>query len=72
MTQILVKSEHIDSITPLLKAAIKTQLSVIATGIRRTKERLTYFEKRYGFSTEELLKKEHTGTLDDDEGGLDP
>lgn len=67
MTQILVKSDHISSITPLIRAAIKTQLSVIATGIRRTRERLSDFEHKYGFSTEALLKKEHDGTLNDDE-----
>jgi hypothetical protein len=67
MTQLIVKSDHISSITPLIRAAIKTQLSLVATGIKRTRERLTAFEQKYGFSTEELLKQEHEGTLNDDE-----
>jgi hypothetical protein len=65
MAQIMVKSGEIASVTPLIQAAIQTELRVIATGIRRTQTRLHQFEQRYGFSTEQLLKSESAGALDD-------
>ena len=65
MTQLMVKSARFASVTPLIQAALQTELRVIATGIRRTQARLHQFEQRYGFSTEQLLKNEVTGTVDD-------
>ncbi len=65
MAQIMVRSERIASVTPLIQAAIQTELRVIATGIRRTQSRLRQFEQRYGFSTEQLLKNEVAGAVDD-------
>lgn len=67
MTQLIVKSDHATPIIPLLRAAIKTELQVINTGIRRTQARLQQFEQHYGFSTTELLNREQAGTLNDDE-----
>lgn len=65
MTQLMVKSARIASVTPLIQAALQTELRVIATGIRRTQARLHQFEQRHGFSTEQLLKNEVTGAVDD-------
>jgi hypothetical protein len=65
MTQLIVKSDHQSAVTPLIEAAIHTQLRVIATGIRRTQERLSDFERQYGFSSADLLRKERDGALDD-------
>lgn len=65
MPQLIVKSENIRSTVSLISAALKTQLNVIATGIKRTRMRITYFETTYEFSTAELLEKETDGTLDD-------
>lgn len=65
MPQLIVKSENIRSTVSLISAALKTQLNVIATGIKRTRMRIKYFETTYEFSTAELLEKETLGTLDD-------
>jgi hypothetical protein len=65
MTQLMVKSGRIASVTPLIQAALQTELRVIATGIRRTQTRLRQFEQRYGFSTEQLLKDVVAGVVDD-------
>lgn len=65
MTQLMVKSARIASVTPLIQAALQTELRMIATGIRRTQARLNQFEQRYGFSTEQLLKNEASGAIDD-------
>lgn len=65
MTQLMVKSGQVASILPLIQAAIHTHLQMIATGIRRTQNHLQQFEQQYGFSTEQLLKSETEGTIDD-------
>lgn len=65
MTQIMVTSSRKTAVLPLIQAALRTELGVIATGIRRTQARLRHFEQRFGFSTEQLLANEAARTIDD-------
>ena len=65
MTQLMVKSGKIATVRPLIQAAFRTELGVIATGIRRTQAHLRHFEQRYGFSTEQLLANEAANAVDD-------
>ena len=65
MTQLIIKSENRLSAESLIRSAIKAQLGIIATGIKITRERMQHFENKYEFSTQELLKKESNGTIDD-------
>ena len=41
---------------PLIEAAMRTQLRVIETGLRRTERRLRGFERRYNMSSEEFYQ----------------
>ena len=56
------------SLRSLLKAAIRTQLRIIETGIRRTERRLNDFERRYNMNSQEfhrrLTKDQVEETLD--------
>ena len=65
MTQIMVASSRKAAVIPLIQAALRTELGVMATGIRRTQARLRQFEQRFGFSTEQLLANEAAQTIDD-------
>ena len=65
MAQILVTSGKRTVVLPLIQAAFRTELGVIATGIRRTQARLHQFEQCYGFSTEQLLANEAASAVDD-------
>jgi len=40
-----------------LEAAIRSELKTLAHGLNRTRERLTGFEKQYGFSTDEFKRR---------------
>ncbi len=65
MIQLIVKSENKRSATALLLSVIHRQMKMITTGIQRTQQRLKYFEEKYHYSTQSLLKREAEGTLDD-------
>ena len=65
MAQIMVTSGRRAAALPLIQAAFRTELGVIATGIRRAQARLHQFEQRYGFSTEQLLANEAASAVDD-------
>lgn len=51
MTQLTVVSEKVDMVLPLINDAIKREIVVISLGIKRTREVLREFEKRYGMKT---------------------
>ena len=63
--QLLIKSESVDSIAPLIKGAIKEQISVLEDGIDRTKVVIEEFEKKHGVKTEEFYEKFKNGDLGD-------
>jgi len=56
MNQVILKSEDSKSIKPLIISALHAEENEIKTGILKTKEKLTAFEKRYSMSTEEFIK----------------
>jgi len=68
-SQVIVRSP-IDKATlrPLIEAAMRTQLRVIETGIRRTERRLHDFERQYNMSSEAFY---HRLTQDQIEETLD-
>ena len=47
MTQITVKSDRKVDILPLISSAIDREANIIYMGIKRTKENLKYFERKY-------------------------
>lgn len=42
---------------PLIEGAIQNELRLLQAGIQRTKQRLTAFETRYGYDSQEFLQR---------------
>ena len=55
--QVTITSDSPVELKPLLEAAIRSELKTLAHGLNRTRERLTGFEKQYGFSTDEFKRR---------------
>ena len=65
MTELTIKSDQAEAVKSELLSALESQQRMIRDSIQRTKLNLETFEKKYGFSTSELIKKETQGSLDD-------
>ncbi len=57
LQQITIESESKLEIKPLLETAIQGELRSIQHGINLTRARLEYFEKQYGMTTAEFLRR---------------
>ena len=57
LQEITIKSNAEESIKPLIESAIQNQLKTLHHGIKRTKERISEFEKKLGMSSEEFEKR---------------
>lgn len=55
MSQIILKSPDEKSIEALVVAALEAEKKEILTGILKTKEKLSLFEKRFNLSTADFL-----------------
>lgn len=56
MKQLTLKTKGNKSIAPMITAAIEREIKLLEVGIERTQERLNYFEKTYGQTTEHFIK----------------
>ena len=65
MTELSIKSDQPDAVKSELLAALESQRQMLHNSIKRTRLNLATYEKKYGFTTSELLKQEAEGTLDD-------
>lgn len=61
MSQLLLKTVSEDSIFPLVDAALKAGEREILTGIQKTKQKLSAFEKKYNITTSSFLKNPSLG-----------
>jgi len=52
--QVTIATDSPNVLRPLLQAALQNEAKAVAHGIKRTQERLTAFEKRYGMSSDEF------------------
>ncbi|HEX6269474.1 MAG TPA: hypothetical protein VFZ43_04515 [Anaerolineales bacterium] len=57
LQQITIQSESELDLKPLLETAILGELRNIQHGINRTRARLEAFEKQYGMTTDEFLRR---------------
>ncbi len=68
MSVLTLTSSRQRPLRPLVEAAIHNELRLLQSGIQRTEQRLQTFEARYGFSSQEFLRRyendELTETLD--------
>ena len=57
LQQITIQTQNAKRLKPLLKSAIQSQLDDIEHGIQLTRTRIEAFEKQYGMSTTEFLRR---------------
>ena len=71
MAEIKLRSKHINSLKKVVEDALTERLRELEAGIKRTQERLNYFENKYKMQTAEFLRRfennELQHTLDFDE-----
>lgn len=65
LQQVTVHTRDAKRLKPLLKSAIKSQLDELEHGIQLTRTRLEAFEKQYGMSTAEFLRRFYPGDLEE-------
>jgi len=53
------------ALRPLVEAALENQLRLLRAGIQRTEARLQIFEREYGFSSLEFLRRYENDELDE-------
>ncbi len=55
--EITIKSDSPASLKPLIEAAIRGELKLLAHGIKRTRAKLAEFERQFGMSSDEFEEK---------------
>ncbi|MCX6028598.1 MAG: hypothetical protein NT169_04755 [Chloroflexi bacterium] len=65
LEQVMVMTESPAILKPLLKAAMQNEARQLAHGIKRTKERLTMFEKQFGMSSDEFKQRFEVGEINE-------
>ena len=65
LQQIKIQTQDAKRLKPLLKSAIRSQLDDIEHGIHLTRNRLAAFEKQYGMSTAEFLRRFKPGEMEE-------
>jgi hypothetical protein len=63
--QVTVRTESPTILKPMLRAAIHNEARQLAHGIKRTQERLTIFEERFGMRSAEFERRFEAGEFDE-------
>jgi hypothetical protein len=53
------------ALKPLVESAIRSELHMLQLGLERTRERLRFFEQKYGMSSEEFEQKWNRGEIEE-------
>lgn len=64
MTELTIKSDQPEIVKSEIQSALDAQQRMVQDSLRRTRLNLAHFEKKFGHSTSDLLRKE--SELDDD------
>ena len=59
MTQVMLKSPRGEAIEPLVVSALEAKKNEILTGIMKTKQKLSVFEKKFKLSTSDFVTRSH-------------
>jgi hypothetical protein len=65
LQQITIQTSNAKRLKPLIKSAIQNQLDDIEHGIQLTHAKLQGFEKQYGLSTAEFLRRFKPGDMEE-------
>jgi len=63
--QVMVTTESPSVLRPLLRTAIQNEAKSLTHGIKRTRERLTAFEKQFGMTSEEFERRYGAAEIDE-------
>lgn len=61
--QVTIQTETPTLLKPLLRAAIQNETKALQQGIRRTRERLTVFERQYSMTSDEFERRFEAGEI---------
>jgi hypothetical protein len=65
LQEIIIKSHAEESIKPLIESAIQNQLKTLQHSIKRTKEKISGFEKKLELSSTEFEKRLNSGEIEE-------
>ncbi len=65
MSETVIRISKPESVMPVLESAIRNQLKLLKTSIKRTEIKIKSFEQKYNMSTEQFMQKIREG-MDDD------
>jgi hypothetical protein len=71
LQQVTIQTSDAKRLKPLIKSAIQNQLDDLEHGLQLTRARLEAFEKQYGLSTAEFLRRFKPGDLEESLDFLD-
>jgi len=57
MAEVKLKSKHLNSLKKFIEDALTERLQELQEGIKRTQERITFFENKYQMQTQEFLRR---------------
>lgn len=63
--QITIETLNAQRLKPVLEDAIQAQLADVEIGIQKTRAKLQQFEKQFGMTTAEFLRRFHPGDLEE-------
>ena len=61
MSEILIRAGKPKTVVPVLESAIRNQLKLLKTSIKRTAMKIKSFEQKYNMSTEQFMQKMREG-----------
>lgn len=61
--QVTITAESTVSLKPRLHAAIRNEIKLVEHGIERTREQLAAFEKQYGMTSDDFLRRFQSGEI---------
>jgi hypothetical protein len=63
MSQVMLKSPRGETIEPLIISALEAQKNEILTAIMKTKQKLSFFEKKFNLFTSDFVRMSHAEML---------
>ena len=65
MVELTLRSPRQHSLKPLVLGALQNELRLLQAGIQRSQQKLQEFEARYGFATDEFLRRYENNQMEE-------
>lgn len=65
MVELTLRSPRQHSLKPLVQGALQNELRLLQAGIQRSQQELQEFEVRYGFATDEFLRRYENNQIEE-------